>query len=85
MFRRLISIGLPVSSIGLSVFIFGSSDPFTVVAHAFPSIFLVVREGTPVFIFILTSVFKGASTFVNLCCFVDQKSTNQKGTSSLVK
>lgn len=52
MFHRLINIGLPVRSIGLSVFIFGSSDPFTVVAHAVPSVFLVAGEGTLVFIFI---------------------------------
>lgn len=85
MFHRLISLVLPISSVGLSVFAFGSSDPFIVVACAVPSIFLVVGKGTLVFVFMLTSVFKGPSTFVKLCYFIDQNSTNQKCTSSLVK
>lgn len=85
MFHRLISLGLSVSSVSLSVFIFGSSDPFAVVAYAVPSIFLVGGEGTLVLVFILTFAFKDASTFVKLCCFIDQKSSNQKCTSSLLK
>jgi len=67
----------------LSVFSFGSSDSFVVVAHAVPSVFLVAGEGTLIFVFILTSVFKSVSTFVKLCYFINQKSTNQKCTSSL--
>lgn len=85
MFHWLISLGLPVRSIGLVVFVFGSSDPFIVVAHAVLSIFLMVGEGTLVFVFILTSVFIGASTFVKLFYFFDQKCTNQKCTSSVAK
>lgn len=72
MFHRLVKC--------LSVFLFGSSDPFIVVAHAVLSIFLVAGEGTLVFVFILTSLFKSVSTFVKFYYFI-----NQNCTSSLVK
>lgn len=77
MFHRLVKC--------LSEFLFGSSYPFIVVAHAVPSIFLVAGEETLVFVFILTSLFKSISTFVKFYYFINQKSTNQNCTSSLVK
>lgn len=75
MFHRLIKC--------FPVFLFGSSDPFIVEVQAVLSIFLVAGEGT--LVFILTTVFKSVSTFVKLCYFINEKSTNQKCTSSFVK
>lgn len=75
MFRRLIECLL----------VFGYSGLFIVVAHAVPSVSLVAGEGTLLFVFTFTSVFKSVSTCVKLYYFSNQKSTNQKHTFSPVK